>query len=178
MKKLLVLPILALLFLLSCEKDQAEPVAGFDGQQELITTRANATVPFKGVYTTHPVITEIDPNTGTMTAEIPSEGTATHLGKSTWYSDSQVFNIFIEPPLWDQTGTSIFTAADGSQLIGTFVGTTGPEGDSPFAGSGTYVITSGTGRFEGATGSGTYWYVAAPDLSTAHLEFTGTLTNP
>lgn len=63
-------------------------------------------------------------------------------------------------------------------MIGRFTGTTAPTEYSPFVGSGSYVITEGTGRFTGATGSGTYSYVVAPDFSSAQLEFNGTLTNP
>ncbi|MBK8706028.1 MAG: hypothetical protein IPN33_22360 [Saprospiraceae bacterium] len=126
----------------------------------------------------YPEFVSIDYTTGNQTFNIPSNGKATHLGKSTWFSVSQVHNTFIEEAPWDQTGTSIFTSADGSTLVGTFVGTTGPQGDSPFVGAGTYVIESGTGRFVGASGNGTYSYVVAPDFSSAHLVFTGTITKP
>lgn len=177
MKKLGLFSILAFLLLIfvSCEKDQ---LLNMNGQQDAqVTERANATVPFKGKYTTHPMLISTDEN-GTMTFEIPSEGTATHLGKSTWYSISKAYFVNKTPPPWRQDGTSIFTAADGSTLVGAFEGMTQPEGDSPFAGSGTYWIDYGTGRFEGATGGGTYWYRVAPDFASAQLYFTGTLTNP
>ncbi|MCB0556694.1 MAG: hypothetical protein KDD02_24325 [Phaeodactylibacter sp.] len=172
MKKLLLLPMLALLFvgMVSCEKDQLAPV---DGQEEMIASRA-VTLPFRAWFTTHPVMTGADEN-GTLTFEIPSEGISNILRQCTWYSDSQVFATILPPP-WVQTGTSIFTAADGSQLIGAFGGTTGPQGNIPFVGTGTYEITSGTGRYEGATGSGTYSYATTLDVSSAQLEFVGTLT--
>lgn len=183
MKKLLLIPILALLFaaMISCEKDQAIPAGEAD---EMVTTRANAAVPFKAVYITSPVITAVDPDDGTLTIEIPSTGKGTHLGKSTWYSDSFVYDTAEdEDGPWEQDGTSIFTAADGSQLIGAFEGTTGPTADSPFAGTGNYWIDYGTKRFVGAMGSGTYSYaVFSVDPETgamkARLEFTGTLVNP
>ncbi len=182
MKKLFLLPILALLFaaMISCQKDQAIPASEVD---EMVTTRANATVPFKAVYITSPVITAVS-NSGTLTVEIPSEGNGTHLGKGAWYSDSYVYDTFLdEDGPWGQVGTSIFTAADGSQLVGAFEGTTGPTADSPFAGTGAYWIDYGTGRFEGAMGSGAYSYaVFSVDPETgemkARLEFTGTLVNP
>lgn len=172
MKKLLLLPMLALLFLamLSCEKDELSPA---DGQEEAIATR-DVTMPFMGWYTTYPVLTGADEN-GTLTFEIPGEGVSNILRQSTWYSVSEIFNTVTDPP-YVQTGNSIFTAADGSQLIGAFEGTTGPKGNNPFVGTGTYVITSGSGIYEGATGSGTYSYAVAPDFSHARLEFRGTVT--
>lgn len=183
MKKLLLLPILALLFaaLISCEKDQSIPA---DEADEMVTTRANAAVPFKAVYITSPVVTAVDPNTGTLTIEIPSAGKGAHLGRSAWYSDSYVYDTFLdEDGPWRQDGSSIFTAADGSQLVGAFEGTTGPTETSPFAGTGNYWIDYGTKRFEGATGSGTYSYAVFyvdPETGAmkARLEFTGTLVNP
>lgn len=175
MKKFALFSMLAflLLVLVRCEKEQL--LSGTEYPDALVTQRANATVPFKGIYTTHPVPISTDED-GTMIFEIPSEGTATHLGKSTWFSLSTVYFVTTTPPPWNQDGTSIFTAADGSTLVGAFEGTTAPLEDSPFSGSGTYWIDYGTGRFEGATGGGTYWYKAAPDLSSAQLEFTGILT--
>lgn len=182
MKKLLLLPILALLFaaVVSCEKDQAIPANAAD---EMITTRANATVPFKATYITSPDVKGVS-TTGTLTIVIPSEGNATHMGKSTWYSDSYVYDTFLdEDGPWDQDGTSIFTAADGSTLVGAFEGTTGPTATSPFAGTGRYWIDYGTKRFEGASGEGDYTYEVfyvdpVTGAMTARLEFTGTLVKP
>jgi hypothetical protein len=179
MKKLVFLPILVLLLLtgVSCEKNLVEPQTNILDQESTNARKSRPIVPFNGNYITSPEFVSIDQTTGTQTFRIPSTGNATHLGRSSWYSDSDVLNTFQSPP-WIQTGTSIFTAADGSKLIGTFSGTTGPTATSPFAGSGSYVITSGTGRFVGTTGNGTYSYVAAPDLSTAQLVFSGILENP
>lgn len=173
MKRVFLLPMLALLFLAmaSCEKDQLGPVT--DNQEEMVSTR-DVTLPFMAWFTTYPALIGADEN-GTLTFEIPGEGVSNVLRQCTWYSLSQIFNTLEAPP-YVQTGNSIFTATDGSQLIGTFEGTTGPKGNSPFAGVGAYVITSGTGAYEGATGSGTYTYAVAPDFSHARLEFKGTLT--
>ncbi|MFN2165667.1 MAG: hypothetical protein ACK2U9_05360, partial [Anaerolineae bacterium] len=82
-----------------------------------------------------------------------------------------------------QSGTSVFTAANGDQLIGTFSGVaaivttpTGPVAEF----SGTYWVTEGTGRFVGYTGTGVYWGTATLALpeDTGELYFDGTLTKP
>ena len=163
--------VMLLLALMSCEKDQLGPAAGV--QDETVVSR-DVTLPFVGWYTTYPALIGADEN-GTLTFEIPGEGISNVLRQSTWYSVSEIFNTLTGPP-YVQTGNSIFTAADGSQLIGTFEGTTGPQGIYPFVGTGAYVVTSGTGAYDGATGSGTYSYKVAPDFSYAKLEFKGTLT--
>jgi hypothetical protein len=169
MKKLLMLFALPMLFLLviGCKDDDPTEV----------------TVDFTAQYTTYPVITDSDEN-GTLTIQIPSEGEGDFIGTSTWYSDCFVYNSATEDPPWVQEGSSIFTAEGGDQLIGTFTGTSGPVFDEngdlvyPFAGDGTFVITEGTGSFEGYTGKGTYSYTALEidEVLTGDLEFLGTLT--
>lgn len=167
--------VLLCLGLISCEKEAIGPFNNADDID--VAFRSVPSVPFKGVYTTFPAPIAADEN-GTLTFEIPSEGKATHLGKSSWYSISEVLNTEIEAPPWVQTGSSIFTAANGDQLIGHFEGMTGPTDDYPFVGSGTYYITEGTGRFEGATGQGEYSYFVRPEDFTGQLTFTGILNRP
>lgn len=194
MKKILLLSVLALFFLAfnSCEKDEVTPVVNSIATPDVnasgaIVTRANATVPFIGHYTTYPEVTE--PVNGVFEdIPIPSVGKATHLGKSTWYSESDVnFNIPNTGPQVCgagevyQDGSSIFTAADGSQLIGEFLGWSYyVDPTHPFAGCGDYWINEGTGRFVGATGSGTYSYIVTiiDGVLVGELDFIGTLTNP
>lgn len=67
-----------------------------------------------------------------------------------------------------------FTAANGSQLFGHFTGIFNPEVG---VGCGDYVITSGNGRFTGATGEGDYEWINIEDGPNP-LTFIGTLTNP
>lgn len=182
MKKTSFFAMLVLLFFvfMSCENNLFDPVSNMDDltvNTRSAKTKMVPTVPFKGTYKTFPVLLETDKN-GTLTFKIPSEGKATHLGKSTWYSLSTVSNTEVDPSPWDQTGSSIFTAADGSQLKGHFVGTTGPTEDYPFVGQGTYFITEGTGRFKGATGQGSYSYFVNPEDFVGLLTFEGTLTQP
>jgi hypothetical protein len=137
------------------------------------------TVPFNAFYAMSPRIVGVDPQ-GCNIQELPGVGEATHLGRSTWYSDAKAC---LDPITMagTQSGTSIFTAADGSQLIGTFSGVAaivvGPGG--PLAGfSGTYWVTGGTGRFAGYGGTGVYWGTALLLAGTGELYFEGTLTKP
>jgi hypothetical protein len=82
----------------------------------------------------------------------------------------------------DQNGTSIFTADNGDQLIGTFAGTAKlsvpDSGPPPVADcSGTYWVTEGTGHFKGVTGTGTYsCHIILANPNYGLLVFKGTLT--
>ena len=163
MKNLLGLMFLAI-FLLSftgCDEYEWErlrdSMSGLESDEEGIENRAAVAVPFKGKYTTYPEVSDPD-EYGAIVAIIPSEGKATHLGKSTWFSNSVVETNNGEPP-WSQTGDMLFTAADGSTLVGEFTGISMYTEEYPFAGNGEYTITHGTDRFEGTTGSGKYFYV-------------------
>jgi hypothetical protein len=65
----------------------------------------------------------------------------THLGRSTWHAEAVCTN----PECTSSIGTTINTSANGDTLI--FV-------ETVTEGVATFVITGGTGRFQGATGSG------------------------
>ncbi len=82
---------------------------------------------------------------------LTGEGTATHLGRYT-SSASAVVTFTSEGAVFDGGGT--FTAANGDELVFTYTGDFFP-GPVP-SGVGTYEIDGGTGRFDGATGSGTF----------------------
>lgn len=96
--------------------------------------------PFRGSFTT---ATDVPPPSAHATAE----GTAAHLGRFTGTLAAEV------GPDNRSAGTFIFTAANGDELSGTFVG----EGVfmPPNTARLTEVATieSGTGRFAGATGT-------------------------
>jgi hypothetical protein len=97
-------------------------------------------LPFRGSFTT---VTDVPPPSAHATAE----GTATHVGRFSGTLAAEV------NPDSSSTGTFTFTAANGDQLSGTFVG----EGVfmPPNTARLTEVatITNGTGRFAGATGA-------------------------
>ena len=130
----------------------------------------DAVVPFKAVYETQPTQVGYDFETGVITLAIPGEGRSTHLGESTWYADSWVdTNDFP----FVQTGVMEFTAANGDRLFGTFAGLGVPTGLTSVEFRGDFTITGGSGRFEGATATGTYYGTA--DGSEGMLYFDGML---
>jgi hypothetical protein len=175
MKKLLFLSFIMFMLIAmnSCEKDEVYT----SSDQEMLSTRMNATVPFRGEYNVHTVVYE--PCESYETAFLDADGKALHLGNSTWESCTTL--DFTSDPMpndcteeWGllQIGSMIFTAADGSQLIGSYAGIFDDGG-----GCGDYLITHGNGRFEGATGEGVYQWIDNPDGPNP-LVFEGTLTNP
>lgn len=162
--------------LFSCEKDEIITQSESNDSQELLETRSNATVPFKGEYSVHTITFE---PCGDYDAYMAADGKATHLGKSFWEScastdfSSPIFsNECSDNVGFIQNGSLTFTAADGSRLFGNFIGTF-----DFVVGCGDYTITHGDGRFEGATGEGVYEYFNISDGPNP-IEFEGTLTNP
>jgi len=175
---LLLLATLVLCFS-SCQNDLV-PVPENDAFQysnddELLKKgKISRTVPFKGKYTTYPVIKPREPEepiADFITVIVTSDGTATHLGRSTW---SSAFTVDNEGKCngeftFERKGT-------GDQLIGTLTGGSVP---TPPHGWGTYEIdkNKSTGKFKGVIGSGTYSYVVGPN-GVGEAIFTGTLTFP
>ncbi len=173
--------------MVSCEKDQAEPATGVDENQEMIATRdgRHAETPFKAFYTTELSYTVVPPN---LVLDITAEGNATRLGKSTFQSDSWV-NITTPLP-FPQTGNITFTAANGDKLYASFIGNANPyvcnevEDCTDFVGNFVFgewlggVPMDGTGRFEGATGGGTYYGSANNTIAQGQITFDGVLINP
>jgi hypothetical protein len=129
---------------------------------------ADAVVPFKATYVTHPNQTGMVD--GILMLDIPAEGQATHLGESTWYAEMWVdTNVFP----WTQGADMTFTAANGDQLFGSYTGFAIPtETGVEFWGD--FQISGGSGRFEGAEAAGTYW--GACGASEGILHFDGMLT--
>jgi hypothetical protein len=129
---------------------------------------SQADVPFYTSLQVHPAFAgPITVPPGGFKLDVPGGGRATHLGDCTWHALMWVYG--------DQTqdGDMVFTAANGDELHGSFVGTGHPDtaGVSHF--QGTYEFDGGTGRFEHATGAGAYWGTAV--LGDGVLYFDGTL---
>jgi len=99
--------------------------------------------------------------------DVPGEGRATHLGDCTWHAVMRVYSN------QTQDGDMIFTAANGDELHGSFVGTGYPDANGVSHFQGTYEFDGGTGRFEHATGEGNYWGTAV--IGDGLLYFDGTL---
>jgi hypothetical protein len=85
---------------------------------------------------------------------VNSRGRATYMGRTTAFTDDQLVNLI------DGSGTATYTLTgiNGDTLILALVvpvgGTINVDGGVIFSGS--YTITGGTGRFNGATGSGVF----------------------
>lgn len=80
-------------------------------------------------------------------------GTATHFGKVT--KASLTVNTFISPSCATFVEYTTFTAADGSTMTLVQTGTGCFTSPTTASANATYTVTGGTGRFSGATGSGT-----------------------
>lgn len=170
MKNWMILCALTLL-LAGCTKENPEPQAETTAPGAAVTNR-EATVPFNATYQTKPKVNVPPPFLG---LEIPGTGKGLHLGKSTWFSNS-VVNFTVFPP--QQTGDMVFTAANGSTLTGHYWGIAQPDPNNPqgVLFNGDYLITGGTGRFEGATGSGIYYGKAALPNTNPGTEGEGVVT--
>ncbi len=85
---------------------------------------------------------------------VNSRGQATYMGRTTAFTDDQLVNVI------DGSGTATYTltGVNGDTLVLALVipigGTINVEGGVTFSGS--YTVIGGTGRFNGATGSGVF----------------------
>lgn len=138
------------------------PGLGTTGSERAQTLAQNGTeLPFRGSFTT---VLDVPPPSARGTAE----GTATQLGRFTAIFAAEVSGN-------TSTGTFTFTAANGDQLSGTFVG------EGVFIPPNTVRITevatieNGTGRFAGATGTFTMVRFDTIDFATGMATGTGTL---
>lgn len=118
-------------------------------------------LPFSGSFTT---VTDVPPPSAHATAE----GAATHLGRFTGTLAAEV------NPDSTGTGTFIFTAANGDQLSGTFVGQGVFIPPNTARLTEVATIVSGTGRFTGATGTFTMVRFDTIDFATGKATGTGT----
>lgn len=117
----------------------------------------SVTVPFKGK-------SFLDLNSGA------GRGEATHLGRFTAEGQDNYDNFpFI-------TGSATLTAANGDQLYVTHSGMAQPVGDGVLRVDLTATITSGTGRFAGATGSYETIGFLDQNLGTASATFEGVIS--
>jgi hypothetical protein len=105
---------------------------------------AAESLPFKGQSTGTVTVVGFDPVAGAVSVRGAGAGEATHLGH---------FNVTSDVKIFLTTGAVVgiwtFTAANGDMIVATGTG----GGIDPTHGFGTFTIVSGTGRFQGATGS-------------------------
>ncbi len=136
--------------------------------------RADDCVPFRGTWQGQTVsATPVAENVVLVVAS--GSGEATHLGHFQMTSPHLTYldTFAVE-------GTQVFTAANGDTITATITGQFVPNAQGSLEGTLTGIITGGTGRFEGATGSYAFHIVAVPSafgfISTA--TFVGTLCTP
>lgn len=80
-------------------------------------------------------------------------GNASHMGSVTLRSTDCVVQVDGQITFTD--GRLVLTAANGDQLSASYSGMLLPSAEPPvYSLSGSYTVTGGTGRFKGATGSG------------------------
>jgi hypothetical protein len=106
-----------------------------------------------------------------------SQGMATHMGRVT----QQHLTVITEFASTECGSTEFklvtITAANGDQVFAYLPGTFCSDG----TGAGTYQITGGTGRFSGATGTGTYQEKAtfgADNTGADTIDYSGTIASP
>jgi hypothetical protein len=128
-----------------------------------LTAAQDATaLPFRGSFTS---FIDVPPPSAHATAE----GTATHLGRFTGTFTAEVNSDNTS------TGTFSFTAANGDQLSGTFVGIGVFIPPNTARITEVATIENGTGRLAGATGTFTMVRFDTIDFATGQATATGTL---
>ncbi len=132
------------------------------------------TVPFKAAIHTEAIATG-PCGSACLSLNITGTGHGSHFGRMAIAGPSQIDFL-----TGNQTGTSTLFAADGSTILISFAGTfvpTGPDPDDPATFQGMWIVESGTGRFQGQSGDGTYEGSAVLG-SVGVLYLNGRLSNP
>ena len=114
---------------------------------------ANEQRPIHGQYTVNVVPVEQRCGPDALTIGFEGVGISTHLGRMTGTgSNCTSFSLGTEAvPIW--SGQATFVAADGSSITTTYEGAQAAPADGRATTSTTFTVVSGTGRFEGASGS-------------------------
>lgn len=114
---------------------------------------AGEQLPMHGRYTVAVVPVEQRCGPGALTIGFEGVGIATHFGRMEGTgSNCTSFNLATEAvPIWN--GQATFVGADGSSITMTYEGAQEAPVDGRAAAASTFIVISGTGRFEGATGS-------------------------
>ena len=116
---------------------------------------ADSPRPRHGEYTVAVVPVEQRCGPNALTIGFEGLGIATHLGRLEGTgSNCTTFDLASGAvPIWD--GHATFVAADGSSIEMTYEGAQDAPVDGSAVAVSTFTVISGTGRFEGATGSWT-----------------------
>ena len=137
------------------------------------TTHADDSVPFHATYETAFSV-EVTPPLATVSAT--GTGLATHLGRMDVESISEIVNL--------ATGEGLasyrYTSANGDAIEVEIDFNVAPT-PTGFTSSGTWRVTSGTGRFAGASGSGSITGLiefTGADVGVADLTLDGVISSP
>lgn len=131
--------------------------------------------PFHGTFEV--TTTVVDPTPPDQEVIYDGAGTATHLGKSTFYAHS-----FVNRPANQFHGTATLTAANGDDIYTEFTGSTTYFDNGTVYIERHYTITGGSGRFEEASGEldgnswGTAGYPPGSVSSFSRITFTGEIS--
>jgi hypothetical protein len=132
------------------------------------TMAAGQPAPFKGRSSGVVIAAGFDPVAGIAYTHVEGQGQATHLGRFTVTGDTTV-----DVATGNARGTWTLTAANGDMLFLTMEG----NGIDPTHGVGTFTVVSGTGRFQGASGSYQQIITFAVPLGTSDsIPYTDVLT--
>ena len=135
---------------------------------------AEAPVPFKAYYPVY-AAADFDPVCGCMQQSFTpgGDGIASHMGLSQFHGTARIWPG--DPMIQKGTGTLI--AANGDILTVYYEGTASViDAGQHIIADGWYIVTGGSGRFEGVTGEGTYHvYVYTSGEPPNDLSFTGVL---
>ena len=109
--------------------------------------------PMHGRYSIAVVPVEQRCGPNALTIGFEGVGIATHFGRMEGVgSNCTSFSLATEAvPIWN--GLATFVAADGSSITMTYEGAQDAPVDGRATAASTFIVISGTGRFEGATGS-------------------------
>lgn len=142
-------------------------------------THAGSQVPFRLTWAADITISPLAPPLAPPLVAVAGlgAGQVTHLGAVAAQSISETVNL--------DTGEGIaayrFTAANGDDVLVTFMFVAIPSGPTTYDIQGVWQVTGGTGRFEGATGSGAYTGLvefSGPVNAVGHFEAEGTISSP
>ena len=117
---------------------------------------AATTTPFRSAITAQASFAET-PVPGVLKVTTSGVGHASHLGKVTLTTTETLDFVTSPEGLVVRDGRMVMVAANGDELHWDYEGTGSlPDDEGASTLTGTFVITGGTGRFEYATGSGTF----------------------
>jgi hypothetical protein len=137
------------------------------------TAQAHDQVPFRAEYQN-----EIETVVNLPFASVTSTGVAlaTYFGRVTAQTVEETVNLVTG----EGVATHQFTAANGDTILVDFHFTAIPTSPTHFVIAGSWQISGGTGRFDGASGSGAYGGgvdFTGPTSAVGHFVMTGTISS-